>query len=369
MATGDNAYGHLGNGTIDKQLTFAPLYKDGDLNQPFINPMDSDFNWSNGAVIDTNGKLWLSGDNSYGQLGNGATSETPQLEFKMIVSIDGDSNYQVSNVYTGWKYIIIQMGNNLYGSGYGLRFGMSEKITTFTRIPLPEHEKIIKNEAGDSHFCVLMESGKLYLNGLNTFGQLGNDGNPGSWTTPVLSDVKDFSIGYHHTLVLMIDGSLLSTGRNTDGQLGLGALGQENVVDVNQATFQTVPNTPNDIISIQAGAYHSSFLTSTGKLYFTGRDTYGEFGDGPSNSERNTFEITHQNIKDYDTGYHHSMIVTNDNKILMFGRNSEGQLSTGYSSIHYAYSPQADRTYQFSNNPQISNPPAIQNFLLIYFSM
>ena len=371
MTTGQNVNGELGNGTTTHQLNFAPLYKDADPNQPFINPISWDFNWPNGAVVDSKGKLWLSGANSNGQLGNGSTSDTYQMKFKMIESIGGDSNYQATEVLVGERFTIIQIDNFLYGSGIGLRFGMTEDCYTFTKIELPEDEKIIKIDVGAYHLGVLMESGNFFLNGENRFGQLGNGGNPGSWTTPVLPGVKDFSTGTSNLIVLMNDGTLMSSGRNTEGQLGLGTLGQENGVDVDQAFFQTVPNTPTNIISVQAGYYSSVFLTENGNLYFTGNDSFGEFGDGEAvSSARNTFEITHNNVKSFSMGYYHSMIVTNDNKILMFGYNGSGQLGNGtITNIHDANSPEADYTYFFSNNPQISNPPATQIFLLIYFSM
>ena len=64
------------------------------------------------------------------------------------------------------------------------------------------------------------------------------------------------------------------------------------------------------------------------------------------------------------------MMITDDNKVLIFGSNSIGQLGNGTNiNIDDAYSPQADRTYFFSKNPQISIPPATQIFLLIYFTM
>ena len=369
MVSGANDQGQLGNGTQTDQLTFQPVNMNKDPNQPFINPDDWEFGWPNGAIIDVNGKLWLSGGNNYGQLGIG-TPGANQLEFKEIVSIGGNANYQATDVLIGEHFIVVQIGNSLYASGHGPFFGMTEDCYTFTKIELPQDETIKKIDVGAYHLGVLMEFGNLYLNGINQFGQLGNGGTPGSWTTPVLPGVKDFSTGTSNLIVLMNDGSLKVSGRNTEGQLGLGLDGQANGVDVDQTTFQTVPNTPNEIISVQAGYYHSSFLTSTGELYFTGRDLVGEFGDGPTPSSRNTFELTHQNIKYFDLGAFHSLIVTDDNKILMFGHNQYGQLGNDtITSIDYAYSPEADYTYFFSKNLPISNPPATQFFLLIYFTM
>ena len=371
MVTGNNDYGSFGNGTQTRQFTFVPLYKNGDVNQPFINPINSNFSITNGAVVDANGKLWTSGGNNYGQLGNGAVSETNQMEFKIVESINEDPNYQVNDVIVGDHFIIIQIGNILYASGKAIFFGMTENITTFTKIPLPEDETIIKIYNAYGHIGVLMQSGNLYLNGDNINGQLGNGGTPGSWTTPVLTGVKDFALSAYQTVILTDNGNFISSGENGHGQLGLGSDGQDETgKNVNQFIFQTVPNLPSDIVSIQAGAYHSGFLTSTDELYLTGNDTLGEFGDGPKPSSRNTYVLTHSNVKYLDSGYHHTMIVTNDNKILLFGRNTSGELGNGTNKhINDAYSAEADRTYQFSSSLPISNPPATQIFLLIYFTM
>ena len=321
MVSGSNRLGQLGDGTNQDKLILESIYMNGDPNQPFIDPDDWDFGYSNGAVIDSKGKLWTSGANGNGQLGNGTINGTPQLEFKMVESIDIDSNYQATDVIVGDDYIVVQISNILYGCGYGPRFGMSGNITKFTRIPLPQDEKIKKIGNGYSHFGVLMQSGKLYLNGDNTSGQLGNGGIEGSWTTPVLPDVKDFSVSGSQSMVLMKNGTVMSSGSNDKGQLGLGVLGQTDGVDVNQTTFQTVYNTPSDIISIQNGVWHSGFLTANGELYFTGNDSEGQFGDGPTPSSRNTFERTHKNIKYFDTGRYITITVTDDNKILLFGHN------------------------------------------------
>ena len=371
MASGHNSQGQLGDGTLEHQLTFQPVNMNNDSNTPFIDPDDSDFGWPNSAVIDSNGKLWLSGANASGQLGNGTTSIEKQLEFKIIPSIDGDQNYQATDVLIGEHYIVVQIGNSLYASGNGPCFGITGNFSEFTKIEFLQNEKLKKIDVGAYHLGVLMESGNLYLNGLNTFGQLGNGANLGSWTTPVNTKVKDFSTGTSNTIILMNDGSLMSAGRNTEGQLGLGESGQSEGVDVDQFTFQNVPITLDDIISVQGGYYHSSFLTSSGNLYFTGRDLVGEFGDGPTPSSRNTFEITHSNVKYFDLGAYHSLIVTDGNKILLFGDNTYGNLGNDTTtSIHDAYSPEADRTNDFPPIPTPTpNPPATQIFLLIYFTM
>ena len=117
--------------------------------------------------VQTDGSLWVTGDNAYGQLGDGSTT-------------DRNSSYRI----------------------------VDANVTAVA--------------AGMHHSMFLKRDGSLWVMGRNDYGQLGN-GNGLQQTTPqniVVAGVVSIAAGGHHTCFVKTDGSLWSSGLNANGQLG-----------------------------------------------------------------------------------------------------------------------------------------------------
>ena len=129
--------------------------------------------------------------------------------------------------------------------------------------------------------------------GWNAFGQLG-DSVIGDKPYPVSvldrnnvllgSTITTVAAGYYHSMLLSSDGKVFTFGWNSYGQLGDGTKVQRYypvpIYNYNNTLTQ------EKIISISAGFFHSVLLSSNGKVFTFGGNDYGQLGDG-SNSHRN----------------------------------------------------------------------------------
>lgn len=151
------------------------------------------------------------------------------------------------------------------------------------RVPGPAG--ITQISAGESHCACVDEAGNAYTWGVGEYGQLGRP-----WTTRRERSGRDlvptkvvfprktvisssWAVGFH-TFWVAEDG-LYGSGKNGYGELGLGHMEPVN--------FPTLIYFPNPIVQIAGGLHHVLFLDSTGKLWVTGRNTYGQCGIDPIN--------------------------------------------------------------------------------------
>lgn len=129
------------------------------------------------------------------------------------------------------------------------------------------------------HFAIVCNDGSVQTWGDNTYGQLGYNTAPLSYSsTPTtltnLSDVVAVSTADFHTIAVRCDGTVWTWGSNTDGQLGNGtAIGTNNLIPTQ------VPGI-NNAISVSGGHGHSVALLANGTILAWGRNIDGELGNG-----------------------------------------------------------------------------------------
>lgn len=172
-------------------------------------------------------KCW--GDNSYGQLGDGTTSDR-------------------------WTPV------NVAGLDSG----------------------VLAISAGFGHTCALTSKGGVRCWGLNDSGQLG-DGSVTDSLTPIdvegfTSGIQAISAGAFHACALTDGGGAKCWGSNSSGQLGDNST-------TSRLTPIDVVSLAGGVHSISAGAYHTCAVTDAGGAKCWGNNVEGQVGDGTRTGE------------------------------------------------------------------------------------
>jgi len=130
--------------------------------------------------------------------------------------------------------------------------------------------------------------------------------------------VKSIIAGLHFTLLLKEDGTLWATGKNEYGQLGNGTTNNSN-------TFIQIQS---NVKSVVAGDYHTVVLKEDGTLWATGRNNKGQLGNG-STTDSSSFIQVQANVKDIFAKNLRTFIIKEDNSLWSTGHNDYGQLGIG----------------------------------------
>ena len=112
---------------------------------------------------------------------------------------------------------------SLWAWGYNSYGQLGDGTTTNKTTPVKIMDNVVSTSAGLYHSLAIKNDGSLWAWGLNANGQLG-DGTTTNKNTPVkiMDGVISTSTGYYHSLAIKNDGSLWAWGDNFNGQLGDG---------------------------------------------------------------------------------------------------------------------------------------------------
>lgn len=159
-------------------------------------------------------RLWASGKNEYGQLGDGTTQDRLYPEFVM---------YDVVKVSTGlYHTLILGADNRLWSVGKNDHGQLGNGTRASSSDPIYIMDNILDIDAGATHSMALDSDGVLWGFGAIYLEEMPPGSDYGIIAPfPLLRDVATFSAGYGFTLAVTNDGSLWVLGDNKDGQLGL----------------------------------------------------------------------------------------------------------------------------------------------------
>ena len=157
---------------------------------------------------------------------------------------------------------------------------------------------IVEIFAGSAYSLFLKNDGTVSTVGYNGYGQLGN-GTTTNHSLPVkvlhangtaLSGVVSISGGLYHSVYLRNDGTVWATGRNNYGQLGDGTvLDRINPVQVLAANGSPLTG----IVEISAGDYHTLYRMNDGTVWATGYNFFGFLGDGTQMDRSLPVQVIH----------------------------------------------------------------------------
>lgn len=319
---GYNLRGQIGDGTHNKR--YEP-YAVKDMT--YITQIAAGNNHT--VVLDGNGDVWRWGDNSYGQFGNGSTvsSNNPVSGFY------GDLEHK--NISSGSNHILyvdkdgklFVKGDNTYGQ---LGTGDNMSREDFTEVHGPwGSKKIVKAETCADTSFVLTEDNKVYGWGRNDKYQLHDNTNVDK-NAPILviTGVIDVAAGLEHVITLSKNGEVMAWGENTYGQIYF--------EDNHNGAFNKLYSNAK---KIAAGQYQTYIIDENFNLYALGKNDNGQLGTSDTENKSQPAFVMN-NVKDVSCGYNHTAILTNSGKLFVCGDNTYDQLGiTLPNSVEYTSSP------------------------------
>ncbi len=220
------------------------------------------------AALTDNGDLFMWGDNSSGQLGNGTTinSSIPIKVLTGVESVELGSYHSAAIMKNGDLYM---WGANDYGE---LGIGTSTDSTVPAKVMSNVASVVLPIEDQSWRVAAITRSNDLYMWGSNSSGQLG-DGTTTDKSYPVkiMSDVKTVDFTYSSTAAITLDGDLYVWGSNGYYNLGVGSDTSKRVNPV-----KILSNIAKVDLSYKNGAA----ISNSGILYTWGDDHDGQVGSG-----------------------------------------------------------------------------------------
>ena len=299
-----------------------------------------------GYVIDGDGQVFAWGFNSWGQLGNGGTTNSSvpvrvsQGAIPAGVTITRVAGADDGAYALGSDGQVYAWGRNLSGQlGNGSVVASS---TVPVRVQLPAGVTATAIGAGYTSGYALTGSGAVYSWGSNSDGQLGN-GNIGTdQSTPVL--VQQGAIPAGVTLVSLAAGQVSAYGVGSDGHVyAWGGDAQHQLGDGNSTAQQSAPVQVQQgaipigvtLTSAAAGQGSAYALGSDGRAYAWGDNGLYQLGDGTTTVAATPVQVLAGSVPSGVTltavaaGSATGYVLGSDGDVYAWGYNASGQVGAG----------------------------------------
>ena len=291
---------------------------------------------------DTN-TVYASGENQFAQLGNGFTGY--DIKAPLAVALPEGFDGKIVSVAAGLLHgsFLTEDGDvYVWGRGLSGRLGLGDEEDRLVATKIEgdlDDETVVAVNHGNGVSFAITEDGTLYGWGQNNIGQLGL-GDEENRLTPTLIDIDGkkvlaVSSGTSHTLVLAEDGTVYGFGGNRDGQAAPDQLEGPGDPINNVLTPFKIPGLPDNVIGVTADTQTSFAVTSDGKLFGWGENSFGQLLIGTDNGD-GTFVPTDDkvlspveldvpgNVVDVKAGARWVAALTDDGDVYLWGPNDEG---------------------------------------------
>ncbi|WP_274648814.1 fibronectin type III domain-containing protein [Paenibacillus humicola] len=317
-AWGNNAYGQLGYGSATEGGT-TPVQVQG---------LDSvtaiAAGGSHSLALKSDGTVWAWGENFYGELGDG----TPEGSSRSSSPVQVHNLSSVVAIAAGNEYsLAVKSDGTVWSWGLNTWGQLGDGSTTDRNVPVQIQGlgSVIDVAAGDSHVLALKNDGTVWAWGINGDGELG-DGTKTNHSSPVqvphLDSVTAIASGSSHSLALKSDGTVWAWGRNYSGELGNGT---------KTSSYSPVQVTNLGSVTAIAAGYTTGFaLKSDGTVWAWGVNNFGQLGNGSTTDSSSPVQVSNlDSVSAIDSFYSNCMAVKSDGTLWGWGYNGSGVLGDG----------------------------------------
>jgi alpha-tubulin suppressor-like RCC1 family protein len=218
--TGNNSFGALGNGTTNNSSTLTPMTMTSVSGKT---PVAISCGNNHTMVLMSDGTVYGTGQNNSGQLANGTTNNSSTL-----TPMTNNTGKTPVTISCGNHTIVLMSDGTVYGTGYNdygqLGNGTTNNPSTLTPMINNTGKTPLAITCGLYHTIVLMSDGIVYGMGYNNKGQLGNGTTNNSITlTPMTNTyspafpVRLFDSSYNMTLTTLKGAGYSATDLKTIG--------------------------------------------------------------------------------------------------------------------------------------------------------
>ena len=308
-AWGNNKYGQLGNGTTTQQNTPVLVSKPAGVPTDFTY-VQADAGGYHSLAIGSDGYVYAWGLNDHGQLGNNTTSNS-----STPVRVHGPGNtgegLKAIQVAAGaWNSMALAADGTVYTWG-SISKGWSYDCSSAQTVPITVKDPsdasgvfhAVQISTSWSFDMALGQDGYVYTWGYNTNGQFGNNTSDGTSTNI-----------FHPT-----PSRVFATGKST-----------------------AAAGPWLKAVQVSAGAWYALAIGEDGNTWAWGQNSHGHLGNGTSTGEddANPIPVRVQYPKNAGTvtavqvsaGAYYSLAVDTDGNAWAWGRNSYGQLGDNTTS-------------------------------------
>jgi alpha-tubulin suppressor-like RCC1 family protein len=323
---GDNQYGEIGDGTTIQRP--SPVQVSVVSGVSAVAAGDD-----HGLALKGDGTtVWAWGGNAYGQLGNGATS-SPNSTPAAVPGLSG-----VVAVSAGYFFSLAVTSNgNVYAWGNNQYGQLGDGTTTQRNSPVQVTglTGVTGVAAGQRHSLAVKSDGTVWAWGDNASAQLG-DGTTTQRLTAVqvvgLTGAVAVGTRNFSSVALLSDGSVFGWGQDDQGQLGDGAQISAGRI----APVQTV----GIVAKANAVAYYAGAAVQTdGSVWTWGANTSGQLGTGGASSQLSNVPLSVPGLAGFSAiteGAYHVVALTSDGTVWAWGDNAYGELGDGTTVMRFS---------------------------------
>lgn len=321
-AWGSNGDGQLGDGTTAARNDAVDV-------TALTNVTTFSVGYDFALALRANGEVWAWGRNADAQLGDGTTIDRPTPQpvpglgpaRSVAASLDAVRAFGLAVLADG---SVRAWGNNRFG-----QLGDGTTTDRPTPVPVGTLSNMAAVAAGTHHVLALRRDGTVWAWGANNVGQLGDGTTTASLVpvpVPLPATIVAISAGGSSSLALTDQGTVLAWGRNVDGGLGDGT--------TEQRTAPVTVALPAPAIAVAAAwDGHALALLADGRVYAWGFNEYGQCGLGTDTPAeplpRQVIAPLPANVVAIGVGANHSLALDAAGNVWAWGNNTAGQLNDG----------------------------------------